>query len=233
MKAREENSWKTIREEVFRRINDKVWLPGDRIPGEAELAAEFGCARTTVHRALRDLADAGIVTRRRKAGTRVSLHPVRKATLAVPVTRNEVERRGGVYSYALLEMGKKKLPPPLRGQMDLPDNRLLLFTRTVHFADARPYIYEERYTNTDAVPDILDADLEAISVNEWLVENAPYSHGNLVFSAINASPVMAEALATEEGAALFLAERTTWIGVKPITYVQMIYAPGYRMVSTI
>ena len=67
------------------------WQPGDLIPGEVELADEFGCARATVNRALQDLADAGLVERKRKAGTRVALNPVRKVTVEVPVVRQDVE----------------------------------------------------------------------------------------------------------------------------------------------
>ena len=40
-------SWIEVRAEVTRRVRDGLWRPGDRIPGEAELAAEFGCARAT------------------------------------------------------------------------------------------------------------------------------------------------------------------------------------------
>jgi GntR family histidine utilization transcriptional repressor len=43
----------------MRRIADGDWKPGELIPGEVDLADEFGCARATVNRALQDLADAG------------------------------------------------------------------------------------------------------------------------------------------------------------------------------
>ncbi len=233
MKGREENSWKTIREEIFRRINDRVWQPGELIPGEADLAEEFGCARTTVHRALRGLADAGFLERRRKAGTRVAVHPARKATLTIPIARLEVERKGGVYEHRLLERRRKSFPAPLRDRLDLPDGVVPLFTRAIHFSDGRPYIYEERFTNVEAVPEIMDVDLTAVSANEWLVENAPYTHGRLTFFAENADAEKAERLATKEGTALFMAERSTWNGAMPITLVTMAYAPGHRMVTTI
>ena len=93
MTLREANSWILIREELLRRIHDRIWKPGDLIPGEAELAEEFGCARTTVNRALRDLAETGLVTRRRKAGTRIAINPPHKATLTIPIVREEVEAR--------------------------------------------------------------------------------------------------------------------------------------------
>ena len=77
--------WQSVHAEVLRRIRSREWLPGALIPNETDLAAEFGCARATVSRALRELADAGLLTRRRKAGTHVALNPVRKATLQIPV----------------------------------------------------------------------------------------------------------------------------------------------------
>jgi GntR family histidine utilization transcriptional repressor len=233
LSAPEINSWKLVRDEVVRRINTRVWPPGDFIPGEAELAEQFGCARTTVNRALRELALAGLVTRRRKAGTRVSLNPVRKATLYIPITRLEVEQRGCAYAHALLERKRKKPSLALRRQLGLAEDQAMLFMRALHRADGRPYIYEERWINTDIVPEIEAADCEAISANEWLVVNAPFTHGDIAFSAANASAREAELLATADGAAVFIAERTTWNGIQPITSVRMVYAPGYRMETAI
>jgi GntR family histidine utilization transcriptional repressor len=86
--------WEDIRAEVLRRIRAREWHPGAQIPTEEDLAAEFGVARATVNRALRELATAGVLERRRKAGTRVAALPVRKATLDIPVIRQEIEARG-------------------------------------------------------------------------------------------------------------------------------------------
>ena len=63
------NSWQSVQEEVLARIHSRQWKPGDLIPNEADLAQEFGCARATVNRALQNLADEGLLDRRRKAGT--------------------------------------------------------------------------------------------------------------------------------------------------------------------
>ena len=67
--------WEDIRAEVLRRIRVRDWPPGAMIPTEEELATEFGVARATVNRALRELAVAGVLERRRKAGTRVAALP--------------------------------------------------------------------------------------------------------------------------------------------------------------
>ena len=45
------------------------WAPGAQMPSEAELVAQFGVSRMTVHRALRELQDAGLITRLQGVGT--------------------------------------------------------------------------------------------------------------------------------------------------------------------
>ncbi|MEL6336872.1 MAG: GntR family transcriptional regulator, partial [Pseudomonadota bacterium] len=50
-------NWQRVQDEVLRRIQSREWKPGEMIPHEAALATEFGCARTTVNRALREIAE--------------------------------------------------------------------------------------------------------------------------------------------------------------------------------
>ena len=64
-------SYLDVKAVILGRIRGGELAPGDTVPGEAALAGEFGCARVTVNRALRELAEAGVVERRRRAGTRV------------------------------------------------------------------------------------------------------------------------------------------------------------------
>ena len=88
--------WKaqTIAQEVRRRIVEREWRQGDRIPDEADLALEFGVARATVNKALQLLADEGLLERRRRAGTHVAVNPIRKATLSIPIVREQIESAG-------------------------------------------------------------------------------------------------------------------------------------------
>lgn len=226
-------SWQGIHEEVLRRIHLRVWKPGDTIPNEADLAAEFGCARATVNRALRELAEAGLLERRRKAGTRVALNPVRKATLNIPVVRREIEGRGAAYSYALISSALEIPPPPVRARLGLGADTKLRHVRAVHFADGRPYVVEERWVNREAVPEIDEVDLSEISANEWLIRNVPFTSGDFAFEARNATPEIAELLGAREDQAVLVMTRTTWNGGMPITIVSMSYAPGYRIHTTI
>jgi len=101
--------------------------------------------------------------------------------------------------------------------------------RALHLADNRPYILEDRWIDTTSCPEILNVDLTRESANEWLVRHKPYSRIDVRFSAMNAQAENAKHLETPAGAALFVIERTTWIGQAPITTVQAVAAPGYQL----
>ena len=61
-------------------ISAGTWKPGDPVPSEAALAAQFGISRMTVNRALRELTAEGLVTRVQGSGTRVAeLHRISSA----------------------------------------------------------------------------------------------------------------------------------------------------------
>lgn len=221
-------NWEDIRAEVLRRIRTRLWLPGAVIPTEEALASEFGCARATVSRALRELAEGGVVERRRKAGTRVALHPVRKATLDIAVTRLEVEGRGQVYGYHLIEAVLAAAPVAVISKLGLPQGSEWLHLRCLHLADGVPYLAEDRWLN----PSVLLApspDFAIISANEWLVSHVSYARGDIAFSAANATLGEAEMLDVPVAAALFIIERSTWGEAAPITWVRLAYAPGYRL----
>ena len=222
------NGWEAIRDEVMRRIRARDWAPGAIIPGEEALAVEFGCARATVNRALRELAEAGVLERRRKAGTRVALHPVRRATLEIPVTRREVEGRGQRYSYALLADWMERAPLGVVSALGLPQGAELRHLISLHFADRKPFVMEDRWLNP-AMLGGAEPDFSVISANEWLVANVPYSSGDIAFSAAGAGAEEALAFGVAEGTALFIVERTTWTAEAAITSVRLAYGPGYRV----
>lgn len=222
-------NWKSVRDEVLRRIHARDWAPGEMIPNEADLAVEFGCARATVNRALRDLADQGLLDRRRKAGTRVALHPVRHAKFEIPMIRDEIEARAQTYSYALLSQATLDPPTATRSRLGSKEGEKALHLRALHLADSAPLVLEDRWINLTTIPEALGADFTSISANEWLLSNAPYTRGDITFSATAADGENADALGVPEGAPVFTIDRITWNNTAPITSVRLIYAPGYQM----
>ena len=222
--------WEAIRAEVMQRIRTREWPPGGLIPTEEALAQEFGCARATVNRALTDLALHGVLERKRKAGTRVALLPVRKATLDIPVIRAEVAARGQTYAYRLLSRVLAQPPVGVAARLGLGQGAPMLHLQSLHLADGMPQVYEDRWLNPDALPGP-EPDFAVISANEYLVSSVAFVTGDIAFSAEPASVPEAAALSLNPGAALFITERCTWGTDAPITWVRLAHAPGYRLTT--
>ncbi|TDK45686.1 GntR family transcriptional regulator [Antarcticimicrobium luteum] len=221
-----------ITEEVRRRIIEKEWRQGERIPDEAELAAEFGVARATVNKALQMLAEEGLLDRRRRAGTRVAVNPVRKASFSIPIVREQVEAAGMSYSHRLISQSRSPLPERHAARLGLPAGEVLIHQRAVHYGDRRPFQLEDRWINPRAVPGIETVDFHHMNANEWLVRNAPYLRAELNFSACSAGVRDARLLETKPEQALLILNRTTWNDSGPITTVRLAFHPGYVMTAT-
>lgn len=221
-------SWQAVRREALRRIRTREWVPGALIPKEAELAQELGCARATVNRALRDLAEAGYLDRRRKGGTRVTETPVRRAVFDIAIIRQEVEQSGASHGYALLADTDQPLPDLLAARLGAATGEVWRHVVALHARDDTPFCLEDRWLNPRLVPRDL-APFDTLSANEWLVRNIPFSGGELVFRAGMAGEALAAHLRCPAESAVFIVERLTHTGTAPVTAVTISYAPGYRM----
>ncbi len=220
-----------VQDEILRRIKTRVWAPGELMPTENELADEFGCARATIKHAIRELASAGLLERRRRGGTRVVLNTARKAAMDIPVIRLEVENKGLRWDQTIIERKVGKPPLSIAEQLGLGPSSRVLRLRAVHFASRKPYVYEVRWVNLANAPEIEKVDLTGISANEWLAQNIPLTSGESNWLACNATAAEARYLETTEGDAIFVCERATFNGNEVITAVRLAYAPGH-MITT-
>ena len=220
-----------IAAEVRRRIVEREWLQGERIPDEVELAVAFGAARATVNKALQLLADEGLLDRRRRAGTRIAINPVRKATFEIPIVREQIEGAGMSYGHRVMAVHRSPLPEDVALRLGMAAGQRLLHLRAVHYGDGRPFQYEDRWINPAALPGTEPVDFGHVNANEWLVRNAPYLRADMAFSAANADRRDARMLQTDPGQALLILQRTTWNEIGAITTVRVACHPGYRMTA--
>ncbi|NAZ35438.1 GntR family transcriptional regulator [Rubellimicrobium sp. CFH 75288] len=223
--------WRDVAEIARARILARDWAAGGAIPTEAALAREFGVSRATVNRALRALAEEGLIDRRRRAGSRVTARPTRRATFALPLVRDEVSASGAVYGYRLLD--RELCPPPAEValRLGLRAVPLVLRLEALHLADGRPWAHEDRWINPAAAPGVEDVDFAAVSANEWLVTHVPFTTAEVTLSAEAAEGRTADALGCEPGAAILVLDRVTRLGATGVTAVRLGHAPGYRLVS--
>lgn len=224
-------TYRDIKADILRKITMGDWSPGASIPNEIELAANFGVARATVNRAMRELAEEGIIERKRKAGSKVRMSPLRRARFDIPLVRREIENQRQAYRYALISSSVKGAPDWLRARLNLDTTTEVLHLVCMHFADGSPYQFEDRWINLGLLPEAREANFSIAGPNEWLVAAVPFSDAEISFSAATADQTLANHLGCSPGDALFQLERSTWWQDQAVTYVRLVYRPGHRMTT--
>jgi len=217
--------YQKIKREMLARIQAGEWKPGEVIPGEQALSESFGCARVTVNRALRELAEQGLVERKRKAGTIVAQRHARAESFTITLVKDEVESRGSAYGYRLLDRRIEKPNASIAQRLNIGTAKKALHVRCLHFADGRPFQLEDRWINLDVVPKAKTEPFDVEGPNGWLVERVPYTDAEHVLSAVNATAEDADLLGIEAGDALFRIERRTWLQSGVVTTVSLSH-PG-------
>lgn len=225
------NTWQSVRAHVLDRIRSREWPPGELIPTEQELAASLGCARATVNRALRELADSGIIERRRKVGTRVSATLARRTVLDMPAIRTEIEDMGAAYAYALTGFALRVPTEAAARALQLPPGETVIAATAIYCADDHPHCFERVWLNARALPPLGRDDLERQSAHEWLTGHATLTHGRFSIMADKAGPEDARHLKIEDGTPVLAIERTNWADTTPLSFARQFYPPQHRLVS--
>jgi GntR family histidine utilization transcriptional repressor len=211
--------------EIEARILSGDWPPGWRIPFEHELTAQYGCSRMTVSKALTQLASAGLIERRRKAGSFVTRPHSQSAVLEIPDVKAEVAALGLPYRFAIVARSKRRATRADRARFAVDANAWVLALICRHDAAQRPFCLEDRLINLSAAPDAANEPFVALSPGAWLVRRVPWTRAEHRISAAAARGEVAGALNVAEGTPCLVVERRTWSGEAPVTQVRVIY-PG-------
>ncbi len=217
--------YKHVKKQMLDRIRSGKLGFGALVPCEADLAEEFGCARLTVHRALRELADEGFLERRRRAGTRVAQRASRGFQLSVSRVDEEVFARGEVYRYELITRVAATAPNPVASAFGIAPGAEMLHVVCRHWSNDRVFQTEDRWINTDAIPAAADQPFRHAGPNRWLLDNVPFSEVRHEIAAVAAGPEEARLLKLDAGHPLLQIRRETgWQG-RSVT-VAVLNHPG-------
>jgi GntR family histidine utilization transcriptional repressor len=214
-----------IRGEIEDLIRSGVWAPGRKAPSEAELMVQYGCSRMTVNKAMSALAEAGLIVRRRRAGSFVARPRVHSTVLDIPDIQAQILARGETYAFQMLEQRRRRAKPGDVEEVELAAGGELLALRGLHVAGGRPFALEDRLISLVAVPEAAQADFAVEPPGAWLLHHVPWTEAENRISAVGAEAAVADLLALDPGTPLLAVERRTWRAGEPVTWVRQLF-PG-------
>jgi len=114
--------WKSVRAALEAEIGAGRFAPGDRLPNEADLCAQFDVGRHSLRRAIADLAWEGRLSVEQGRGTFVTEAPMLSYTIGPRTRRHENFARQGVDTASeLLEAEKTVAPHGIAGALGLDE----------------------------------------------------------------------------------------------------------------
>jgi GntR family transcriptional regulator len=143
--------------------------PGQRLPSDAELCAEFGVSRMTARNAMQRLAEEGLVAREPGRGSFVARPPAYRRANRLLTFTQEMHRRGLVPTSQLLTRVIRPATAAESAALGLPAHETVVHLRRLRCADDRPMAIESTVLIGATAPLVLEADLERGSLHLALV----------------------------------------------------------------
>lgn len=220
-------AYEQVKAFIKTRISAGTWKPGDPVPSEAVLAAQFGVSRMTVNRALREMSAEGLVTRVQGSGTRVAeLHRI-SSRLTIRDIHEEVTERGHLHTTRVLKVEAEKASADLARTLGLRTGARVFHTVLVHLENDVPIQYEDRYVNPAAAPDFLNTDFTRTTPTHHLLQHAPLTEASYSIEACLPTAQEARQLGIKRGEPCLAMMRRTVSGAHVASVARLIY-PGTR-----
>ena len=203
------------------------WAPGAQMPSEADLVGQFGVSRMTVHRALRELQDAGLITRLQGVGTFAAQLNRVSSTLTINDIQDEIQRRGHRHDATVHLKRAMTAPAALAQRLGLAAGDTVFHTLIVHHEHGVALQCEDRYVNPACAPHYLDVDFTLMTPTHYLLDVAPLWEAQVSIEAALPTAQEARLLGIQRtDPCLIVVRRTVSRGV-PVTLARLVH-PGTR-----
>ena len=220
-------AYEQVRAFIKTRITSGTWKPGDAVPSETALMAQFSISRMTANRALRELALEGMVTRIQGSGTQVAeLHRI-SSRLTIRDIKDEVVERGHTHASRVLVVATEKAPLGLAKTLGLRAGAKVFHTMLVHLENGIPIQHEDRYVNPVAAPDFLQTDFTRFTPAHHLLTRAPLTDASYQIEACLPGKAIAKLLHIKPSEACLAITRRTVSGAHVASVARLVY-PGTR-----
>jgi GntR family transcriptional regulator len=208
-------------------IDQKVWNPGDQIPGEPELCREYGVSRTVVRQTLSELEQDGLIVRRKGRGTFVAIPKISEG-LAQKLTGfyQDMVTRGFKPVTQVLRQEVIPANEKIAGYLEIALGALVVVIKRLRFVNDQPIQLVTSYLPYALVPSLATVDLTNRSLYEYLEQdcNLFISRGRRFIEAVLANEAEANQLQIERGAALVMLDSVSYLDDgRPIEYYHALH----------
>ncbi|MBC9944594.1 GntR family transcriptional regulator [Leucobacter sp. cx-328] len=198
-------------DEMARRIRTGLWQPGDRVPSEKALVAEFGTSRGPVRQALAALRSEGMIIGRRGAPPRVQrTAPTQSFDTFLSFT--EWARELGLTpGQQVVTQEARPAPDEIARELQIEPGDTIVEIIRVRLLNGRPAMLERSIYPYEIGQSLLTADLNAGSIYQHLLSLGVVPiRARHTIDAIAAPPLECERLSIDPGSPLLRVRRIAY-----------------------
>jgi GntR family transcriptional regulator len=199
---------------------------GSRLPTENDLIGRFKISRTTVRKAIQNLAHRGLVEIRRGTGTFVTQPRITQELTELTGFVEDMRALGQVPSARLIDQTLVAAGQDVGRQLAVARDAQVMRIRRVRLANGIAISYDETYLPIEIGRKIVTHDLEVEPIFALLEQRhgIPLVEAEYRLEAAAADDVVAAALGVAAGSPIFLIERTSYsAGDRPVDYERLHY----------
>ncbi|MFM2480450.1 histidine utilization repressor [Celerinatantimonas sp. YJH-8] len=223
--------YQQVKLHVKKHINSGEWTPGTMIPSEHQLVDQLKVSRMTVNRALRELAQEGIIKRVAGVGTFVADKKPQSSLLMIANIGDEIHQRGHQYRCEQLYLQRESASLPIAAALGIPTGQSVYHVICIHYEEELPVQLEDRYVNPIMVPNFINQQFNAQQTpSRYLLNQLPVEEMEHIVDATLADEHQAEQLQITHQEPCLILMRRTWAHENIVTYVQFLHPSSrYRL----
>jgi GntR family transcriptional regulator len=142
--------------------------PGERLPSDADLCAEFGVSRMTARNAMERLAADGLITREPGRGSFVAERPAHRRANRLMTFTQEMRRAGRTPTSRVLTRAIRPSSTAEAANLGIPARQPVVHLRRLRLADGEPIALETTVLIGACADAVMTADLTQGSLHETL-----------------------------------------------------------------
>lgn len=219
--------YRSIKQFILKQLASGALKSGARVPSEYDLVQKFDVSRMTANRALRELADEGLLVRIAGVGSFVAEQRVHSHPLEIRNIAHEIHTRGHEHRTRVVLLESVSAPYDIAGRCGVSTGAKLDHSVLVHFEGDAPLQVEDRYVNPLVVAGYLKNDFSKITPHEFLMQVAPLQRAEHTVRAVAPDARIRRLLKLSKTEPCLLIRRRTWAHDRIATIADLFH-PGAR-----